>query len=83
MVEDKIKELIIEDSFFIVGRGRVFSIDFKKNNIEGTREDIFNLLFNQKVLINNTVYIVRGIELFAYEKIHTKGRLLVREMENK
>lgn len=81
MVED-MKELIVEDDFFITGRGQCFSVDFEKNEIAGTKEELFNLLLNQTIVVERKQWIVKGIELFAIQGVHNRGGILVKPVEN-
>lgn len=77
-------KLITEQKFNIIGRGEVYTIELKKNNISPLRHE-FGKLMGQNVLIDDQeqIYKIIGIESFALglEAEHAKIGILVKQKD--
>jgi hypothetical protein len=58
-------KLVAESKWHITGRGDIYVIDLKKNDLPLYRKEWSKLLMNKEVEIEDKKFTVRGIEAFA------------------
>jgi hypothetical protein len=71
----------IREVYEIKDRGTVYEIDLATNKLPGKRVDIYRRLLNKRVLIDDRVRKVIGIELYATSDsyVHKRAGLLVKD----
>lgn len=84
-IELPVRRLIVDGKYEIRGRGTVYTLDLEVNGIGCLRKEFRETLMGQKVMIDDQLYIVKGIEAFATfdNYVHKHIGILVKNISEK
>lgn len=74
-----------EGKFMVAGRGEVYTINLKENNLPCHRSEIYAALKNKEVEINGESFLIWTIEMYATSEsyLHDTVGILVKRLNQR